>query len=555
VRNLQIPIFIEQALIGKVKMRIIDGDIKADDPSMKVLRKIPSLLTIFILVSLLAAACSSKGDGVETLESSHSIDPLFRSFYEKLGGEDRMGPAISPAFESGGVLYQYTLAGLMKYEAVQAADQRFQLAALGLEMGIYELPQPEKEIEGQRVVAGHPIYRKFESLFDQLGGVNIVGEPLTGVHENVQKQRYEQYFKNLGFYWIDGAPEDEVHLLAYGAWKCGYSCRRSTPGNSAVLLPTRTAAPFVKTASKYGLSFTGFAISEPFVGTDGNLEQIYENLVLFANPEYPDQVNMRPIAYILDVPLDDPRAPSADANMHFFPVEEGLGYNIPSEFMDFISRRGGFEISGPPVSQLNRTDDGALRQCFRNLCLDLLPDADDQFEVQAVPLGYTYKKLFYKPMGSSDTLLSEAEVSLQVWENYPMIAPEQEQEIGVALFAGGEPLANVSPELVVTLPDGTTESYHLPQTGEDGRTQLRLESISAENGTLVPYQVCVDTPEGPRFCVIDSYLIWEADYVTVKTPQPPQYQTHIPLILRSFTIYVPALVENLQDIFLPVVVR
>jgi len=537
-------------------MRFIDSDIKAyNDLSIDVVRKNISYLAFFILLSISVAACSLSNGGDRPSEDVYSVDPLFRSFYNDLGGQERIGPAISPAFESEGVLYQYTESALMRYDGGQPSDQRFQLAPLGVEMGIYEIPESGPERNDRMYIGGHPIYPKFEALYEELGGIGIVGEPLTRVHKNERKQRYEQYFENLGFYWIEGDPDQEAHLLAYGAWKCGFSCRDTAPSNSRVVLPSRTAAPFVKTASKYGLSFTGYAISEPFIGSDGNLEQIYENIVFFANPEHPDQVNLRSVALILDVPQDDPEAPSDDPDMHFYPIGSGLGYNIPVEFMDFVSHRGGFEISGPPVSHLNQIDESTFRQCFRNICLELQKGDQNQAVVQAVPLGYTYKEFYYQPLEDLDSLASGTEVSLQVWENYPMISPGQEQEVGVALFAGGEPLANVSPELILTLPDGSKESYRLPQTGEDGRSQYRLDSISAENGTLIPYQVCVDTPDGPRFCVIDSYLIWEADFVTVSTPQPPQFQTHIPLILRNIKIYMPALVDQLEDVFLPLVAK
>ncbi|HEX7976413.1 MAG TPA: hypothetical protein VF498_18525, partial [Anaerolineales bacterium] len=102
----------------------------------------------------------------------------------------------------------------------------------------------------------------------------------------------------------------------------------------------------------------------------------------------------------------------------------------------------------------------------------------------------------------------DSEISVQVWETYPMVASNQAQEIGVSVLQDNNAVANLSPVLVVSWPDGSQKPFVFPPTGGDGQSHLNVPPIAASNGTLVPYQVCVATPAGAKFCVKDSFLIW-----------------------------------------------
>ena len=89
-----------------------------------------------------------------------------------------------------------------------------------------------------------------------------------------------------------------------------------------------------------------------------------------------------------------------------------------------------------------------------------------------------------------------------------MVASDQNQEIGVSVYTNNIPQSGVEPDIVVTLPDGTTRTYYMYPTGEDGQTRLVLEPIAAQSGTLIPYEVCIFFPGGQKLCVKDSFLIW-----------------------------------------------
>jgi hypothetical protein len=99
-------------------------------------------------------------------------------------------------------------------------------------------------------------------------------------------------------------------------------------------------------------------------------------------------------------------------------------------------------------------------------------------------------------------------ITLQLWETYSLISSNESQEIGVGIFENDLPLQDVEPDLVLTLPDGGSRSYYMLPTDQEGQTRVQIEPIQAQNGTLIPYQVCIDNLNRERFCVRDSFLIW-----------------------------------------------
>jgi hypothetical protein len=104
---------------------------------------------------------------------------------------------------------------------------------------------------------------------------------------------------------------------------------------------------------------------------------------------------------------------------------------------------------------------------------------------------------------------SANQISIQVWESFPMVGQNQSQEIGVMVFENGRPLQGIEPDLMIDLPDGTTRNYYMYSTGRDGQTRMLIDPINLPFGTLIPYQVCIFFPGGEKFCVRDSFVIWD----------------------------------------------
>lgn len=481
------------------------------------LSKIVLTVTSLLLIMILGACADYKKEDVPSVtpEGAFTVDPLFREFYDLLGGEKVMGPAISPLFTYGNRKYQYIQAGCLEYDNGAPASQRFRLAPLGLDMGIKEPEIPAPSQSELVYVDGHIIYSGFVETYRKMGGARFVGKPLTEVHYNPEKLRFEQYFENLGFYWIENDPPDKISMLAYGAWKCDNHCRYVPGLNSIIDLPSlkmpAESQTFRDTVSRLGPDFTGFVLTDPYQTQDGKIEQIYENIVLVADPADPTSVSLRPVPIKLGI-LVEPATAAGPANgFAFWPTSGELGYNIPQPFLDYISSHGGPDVSGPPIGQLALTNDQIWRQCFRNLCLEykLNSEVPAPYRIHPTPLGRSYRDLNYRAQGSTfseeQTLQS---VGVQAWELHQFISSDQNEEIGTYVYEGDTPLADIEPILVVILPDSTEKTYYFPPTGKDGKTSVKLDKIVAQNGTLIPYRVCVSNLTKDLYCVKDNFVIW-----------------------------------------------
>jgi len=526
-----------------------------------------------LMIALLVAGCDDTGTQSSSSElllpQPIAIDPSFREFYDLLGGDAVLGPAISPLFQSQNIYYQYTVASLLVLDPGAPASQRFSLGPLGGDMGIHDPSVPPPPDPQARYVEGHTIYDLFIPLYEKLGGLRFTGAPLSEVHFNPEKKRYEQFFTNLGFYWIEGDSPEAVHLLAYGVWKCDAACRSQAPGASAVELPYRTAKRFVEGVTRLGADFTGYAITDEYPTPDGYLEQVYENVVLVADPGQPGRVFLRAITERLGYRPDPLKERGPNADDYFYAIQSERGYNIPRRIYDYIAQHSGFEVSGAPISEITRVGDAMYQQCFTNLCIQAFLDPLGQITVRPAPLGYTYRRLpiveVNLPSGESVAPLEQAAPAtqeqpeleaqsqavpqeqlqelpeeqpqeqpleqpqqqsqpepqsqpspaaplnppiVQVWESFPMVAPSQGQEIGVSVFQDGLPVANVEPDLTLSLPDGSQKTYYMYPTGSDGQSRLTIEPVAAGSGTLIPYKVCVYNVGGEMVCVSDTFLVW-----------------------------------------------
>jgi hypothetical protein len=133
-----------------------------------------------------------------------------------------------------------------------------------------------------------------------------------------------------------------------------------------------------------------------------------------------------------------------------------------------------------------------------------------------------------------------------------MVSADQEQEIGVAVLSDNMPYSGAQPILEVSLPDGSSNHYELPPTDQKGETYISLPPIEAQNGTLIPYKVCLDTVGGQKFCIMDSYLIWQADYISITPTPPTKHTSYLPFVVKNIRVYIPAMMNEVKT-YLPFV--
>ncbi|MEN8173313.1 MAG: hypothetical protein ABFS03_10590 [Chloroflexota bacterium] len=163
------------------------------------------------------------------------VDLVFLEFYESLGGADVLGIAITPKFTQDSVVYQYTTASLMTYDARFPLSQQYALAPIGIKLNISEAPT-NIDLPG-----GHAVHPEFQSIYNQMGKIYFTGLPLTAGRYNPEFGRIEQYFENVGFYHMDTDAPGTVRLLEYGAWYCKPSCDYRSPHNALPVLNSSAA--------------------------------------------------------------------------------------------------------------------------------------------------------------------------------------------------------------------------------------------------------------------------------------------------------------------------
>jgi hypothetical protein len=425
--------------------------------------------------------------------------------YLTLGGVERLGPAISPPTVTGEYLYQYLQNALLVRTTQVTGHKRIQLAPLGLQMAVDEPPVPPPNDSDALYVGGHAIYPEFVPLYQQLGGLQVVGRPLTEVRYNPEKARLEQYFENLGFYRLDRDPPGAVRLLAYGAFVCDLACRFRAPQAS---IPTRQGTvpePFASAVARLGPSFVGRVISPPYLASNGLPQVIFDHLVLYADG---DRVFARPIVETLGFLPHPLAAPMDDDRVVFYPIQDGLGHNIPTVFSDYLAQHGGLDIAGPPISELFLYREGVYRQCFTNLCLDYHRNAPQGHQIRPTPLGMTFKAERYTEVVEQNLAPQTAQsLTVRLSETRPIVNSQQDQEIHIYVFKGKEPQARYEASIFITLPDGSEKEMRLLPTDETGHTTIRLRPIQAPNGTIIPYRVCL-VGFNPDDCIRESFLIW-----------------------------------------------
>ena len=254
-----------------------------------------SPVVVVVLLAILSSACNLPAGRKTTPQSptqpdtslvdGYPIDPIFQGLYDFLGGEALAGPVIAPLVESGDLKTQYIQAGQLVYDPQAPESDRFQLESLGRMFGIAEPAVPDPGIQGMRYLNGHIILSEFVPMYEKLGGARFVGRPLTEGRHNPERQRIEQYFENLGFYRLENEQPGTVHLMAYGAMACLQDCRVQPPMASIPSQKAYLPPPFAKVASRLGLDFTGLTLSSPQLNEIGEMEVIFENLVLVMDME------------------------------------------------------------------------------------------------------------------------------------------------------------------------------------------------------------------------------------------------------------------------------
>lgn len=462
-------------------------------------------LVALCLIAAFLAACTTAGDGSSKLGASspYLIEPVFQEFYDFLGGQARLGGPLSPVIIEGTVQKQYLENALMVFNPELPPSEQYSLDPVGQQLGVYDEPLANTDLEGVLFVEGYIVYEGFVPLYQELGAQRYVGRPLTGVRYLAEQRRVEQYFENLGFYINLDDQEAGVQLMAYGQLACADTCGVAANPAAIIQIDLPYGEPFVATVTRLGDGFVGPRLAGPYQTADGSLEVIYENLVLYANADQSQQAAARPILAQLGIQPDPMVTRLDNPNLMFYGLDGEYGFNVLLVFTDYINQHGGFEVFGQPISELKLQSEGSATQCFANACLRYAQGEG----VSPMPVGAEYKARFYDQPAPQLPIIQD-EIRIQVWEDFSQISSSERQIIHATLYAGNQLLAGLQPYLEVTLPGGGTSIYQFPATDDGGQTQLGIPPIAAQNGTLITYQVCLQGFGATEVCASESFMIW-----------------------------------------------
>jgi hypothetical protein len=481
---------------------------------------------LFLLIILLIlVACEESDGGLQGgTKSVYQVDPLFREYHDQLGGDRLIGATISPGFSRDRFIFQYTISGLMVFDGQAEESERFSLAPIGNDMNIEQPVSGDDNPAKSSDQTGFENFSEFQKMYTKLGSEKSIGIALTPPRFSHPKQRYEQFFTNLGFYRSVNDAPGTVKLLAYGAWKCGDSCMTPPIDENEVILPEIIGERFSPWVSELKPEFTGFAISPVKKLPDGTLQQVFENLVLEIRPGE-KEIRILPLTRELGILPEPLQLNKNIPGMIFIPVQSGMGYHVLETFNDYLEAHGGLTVSGLPIGELQSVGNKLRRQCFENLCIEEDGRVGQPLNIRLSPLGYSFTWLNTIPTQApipsdipktespegEDTVpewQSDAELSLQVWELYPFVGPQQNQEIFVSVFLNGTPVGGVLPTLTLNVPGAEQIQKNMQPTSSDGQSHLGLDAIDAPNGTIITYQVCVPISGDKLFCGRGDFIIW-----------------------------------------------
>jgi hypothetical protein len=469
-----------------------------------------ALCVTALLFIVLVTSCipSSKADP----QGTYPVSAAFSDFYRQFGGEAVLGPAISPLFVKDGVSYQYVVSALLAYDPNKVPLKRYQLSPIAAsEWQIDDLAEPASAGNSPYYVNGHQIWEEIRSFYDQYGS-DILGLPRTSVSVNELKQRYEQYFDGIGFYRNFTDPVGRIHLMPYGAWMCGNNCQyqasdANLPSASYSRQYSATEQLFLQEAERLEYRFTGAPLLSPRLGSDGNYQMVFQNVVMYINSAEGSQIKLRPLPSWLGIHDDKPVNEVKADWLSFYQLQEGLGYNVPDLFTEYINNHGTMGVSGQPITEYVDLEEGGYSQCFTSICLEYHPNAPQELQVRPHMLGADY--LAFGSKASTPPPDFSSAMQINAWENHPLIPSGHKQVINIQASQNNIPLAGIDFSLVVRKPDGIVITYTLNPTGEDGKTSVELDPINGANGAIVQYEVCVVGPVTPQVCFSRSYTIWE----------------------------------------------
>jgi hypothetical protein len=325
--------------------------------------------------------------------------------------------------------------------------------------------------------------------YEAAGGELVAGAPIA--EAVVRDGHLVQYCEALGLRLREDAAEGEFEFLAYG-----YAALDGLRApSSAVLPPDLRERPFALFLDPYGgEAVFGRVLSDPHSGSDGALEQVFANAVLYSASESPGSVRLRSLG-AAQGDAEPPVTGPSDTVGLYMPQS---GHYVLWAFANFYRAHGAEAVLGLPLEEA-KTVNGVLRQRFENVILEYRPELPPHLAVQLAPLGVDYAVAGGMQAGEPGSPVITAP-TIAACEGLAGVTTQPElailpsgglQRISVQVQRpDGSPWAGVTPIVVVHAPSGDLYPI-VPPTDTSGLTAASLNLNELRTGEIVNYEVVV----------------------------------------------------------------
>jgi hypothetical protein len=185
--------------------------------SLQLLRKISIVLLLAMTVGFFAPQTSFAQTDTEEYfeETGHWVKGEFLTYFHKYGGLAVFGYPITEEFVDQGLSVQYFQKARMEWHPENPIPYKIQLGLLGEELKYRQPSVSEPTPRSRRKVyfpeTGHTVAYAFLDFFNENGGIDIFGYPITEMH--FEDGQIVQYFQRLKLQW---QPTDSTNAVVIG---------------------------------------------------------------------------------------------------------------------------------------------------------------------------------------------------------------------------------------------------------------------------------------------------------------------------------------------------
>ncbi len=493
-------------------------------------KMIPFLFMIGLI--FIAAIVILQNDQSNIASQPLAINPAYEQMLGFLKDLGQISPVTNAMTQSADkVTYQIFDPFILAYNPAAPADQQVYVVPIARHFKLGKLPstlipvdQPQRD--NMRVSDGIRLWDELFPILDKYG--KLIGKPLTPLVYNQETDSYEQYFETMGFYRKQSDPSGQIKLLHYGKWWYFLSASNdggvqepldgTHPDQPPTIISARqaevTMLGYAARLNNFEANFTGARLSAASETKDKMYEMVFENLVMYLDPENPQIPHLRPVTLLVGTKVQPVESRAYDSQNTFFMVENELGYNVRTVFSDYASQHSG--LSGKPIHSTQKQD-GFFLQCFENYCLEM-PDnplLGSNAKIDLLPLGRKYLEITAPQAPASTATATAAPTSTPEHSDKPKrrvftwyIAADllsgKKPRIGAAIFENLTPLSDAALYVTIYMPNGGQVSFSTPPTNSKGQTEVTLAGIESAAGNFLNYDVCLEGKED-YFCNSGSF--------------------------------------------------